>query len=88
MRVGFIGLPNTPDATAEVHRRMFVEQALARLKPDDVVVLALRHFLDLELADIAVLLAVPLQTVNTLLRTARTRLRDLLDHASPDQVSR
>ncbi len=79
---------STPDATAEVHRRMLVEQALARLKPDDVVVLALRHFLDLELADIAVLLDIPLQTVNTRLRSARARLRDSLDHASSDQVSR
>ena len=79
---------STPDATAEVHQRLLVERALARLKPDDVVVLALRHFLDLELADIAILLDVPLQTVNTRLRTARARLRDLLDHASPDQVSR
>ena len=77
-----------PDATADIHRRMLVEQALARLKPDDVVVLALRHFLDLELADIAVLLDVPYQTVNTRLRSARARLRDLLDQSSLDQVSR
>jgi RNA polymerase sigma factor (sigma-70 family) len=78
---------STSDATADVHRRLLVEQAFARLKPDDVVVLALRHFLDLELADIAVLLDVPLQTVNTRLRSARSRLRDLLEQ-SPRQVSR
>lgn len=79
---------STPDATAGVHRRMLVEQALARLKPDDVVILALRHFLDLELADIAVLLDVPLQTANTRLRAARARLRDLLAQSSPDEVPR
>lgn len=78
----------TPDATAEIHRRMLVEQALVRLKPDDVVILALRHFLDLELADIAVLLDVPLQTVNTRLRSARARLRERLDQSSSDQVPR
>jgi RNA polymerase sigma-70 factor, ECF subfamily len=79
---------STPDATAEIHRRLLVEQALARLKPDDVVVLALRHFLDLELADIAVLLELPIQTVNTRLRSARSRLRDSLDQSSSDQVPR
>jgi RNA polymerase sigma-70 factor (ECF subfamily) len=79
---------STPDATAEVHRRLLVEQAFGRLKPDDVVVLALRHFLDLELADIAVLLDIPYQTVNTRLRSARTRLRDLLDQSSRHQVPR
>jgi RNA polymerase sigma factor (sigma-70 family) len=79
---------STPDATAEIHRRLLVEQALARLKPDDVVVLALRHFLDLELADMAVLLELPIQTVNTRLRSARARLRDSLDQSSSDQVPR
>jgi RNA polymerase sigma-70 factor, ECF subfamily len=78
----------TPDATAEIHRRLLVEQAFARLKPDDVVVLALRHFLDLELADMAVLLELPIQTVNTRLRSARSRLRDSLDQSSSDQVPR
>jgi RNA polymerase sigma-70 factor, ECF subfamily len=78
----------TPDATAEIHRRLLVEQAFARLKPDDVVVLALRHFLDLELADMAVLLELPIQTVNTRLRSARARLRDSLDQSSSDQVPR
>lgn len=75
------------DASAAVHQRLLVEQAFAQLKPDDVVVLALRHFLDLELADIAVLLDIPYQTVNTRLRSARSRLRDLLSQSS-DQVPR
>lgn len=79
---------STPDGTTDVHRRLLVEQALARLKPDDVVVLALRHFLDLELADIAVLLELPIQTVNTRLRSARSRLRDSLDQSPSDQVPR
>lgn len=79
---------SSPDATSEIHQRLLVEQAFARLRPDDVVVLALRHFLDLELADVAVLLDLPLQTVNTRLRSARSRLRDLLEQSSPDQVLR
>ena len=70
---------STPDATAEVHRRLLVEQAFSRLKADDVVVLALRFFLDLELEDIARLLDVPTPTAKTRLRSARLRLRDLID---------
>ncbi|MEX1334503.1 MAG: sigma-70 family RNA polymerase sigma factor [Candidatus Limnocylindrales bacterium] len=77
----------TPDASAEVHRRMLVEEALGRLKPDDVVVLALRHFLDLQLDDIATLLDIPLPTAKTRLRTARLRLRDQLDRQTPREVT-
>jgi RNA polymerase sigma-70 factor (ECF subfamily) len=72
------------DATAEVHRRIEVERAFARLKPDDVVVLALRHLVDLQIEDIAWLLDVPLPTAKTRLRTARLRLRDLLETESSD----
>jgi RNA polymerase sigma-70 factor, ECF subfamily len=78
----------TPDATSSVHARLLLEQAFDKLKPDDVVVLALRHFLDLQLEDIAMLLDIPLQTVNTRLRSARSRLRGLLDENSSDQVPR
>jgi RNA polymerase sigma-70 factor (ECF subfamily) len=78
----------SPDATAEVHQRLFVEQALRQLKPDDIVVLTLRHYLDLQLADVAVLLDVPLATAKTRLRTARLRLREQLERQSPGEVSR
>ena len=78
----------TPDPAPAVHRRILLAQAFERLKPDDVVVLALRHFLDLQLEDIASLLELPLQTVNSRLRAARARLRTYLDEPSSDQVSR
>ena len=78
----------TPDRTTEVHRRLLVEQALRQLKPDDIVLIALRYFLDLQLADIAVLLDLPVQTVNTRLRAAKARLRSYLDQPISDQVSR
>ena len=77
-----------PDPAPEVQRRVLLDQAFERLKPDDVVVLSLRHFLDLQLDDIALLLDVPLQTVNSRLRAARARLRTHLEEQSPDQVSR
>jgi len=76
----------SPDATAEVHRRLLVEQALQQLKPDDIVVLALRHFLDLQLEDVAVLLDVPLPTAKTRLRSARIRLREQLERRSSGEV--
>jgi len=78
----------SPDHSSAVHQRLLLEQAFDRLKPDDVVVLALRHFLDLQLADIALLLDVPLPTAKTRLRSARLRLRKLLDEQSPDRRSR
>jgi RNA polymerase sigma-70 factor (ECF subfamily) len=78
----------SPDATAEVHQRLFVEQALRQLKPDDIVVLTLRHYLDLQLEDVAVLLDVPVPTVNSRLRSARARLREQLERQSPGEVPR
>lgn len=76
------------DATYEVHQRLLVEQALEQLKPDDIVVLTLRHYLDLQLEDVAVLLDVPVPTVNSRLRSARARLREQLERQSPGEVSR
>ena len=70
---------STPDTASAVDEHIVVGQALDHLKPDDIVVLTLRHFLDLQLDDIAVLLDVPLSTAKTRLRTARQRLRRQLE---------
>jgi RNA polymerase sigma-70 factor (ECF subfamily) len=67
-----------------VQQRIAVEQAFAGLKPDDVVVLALRHFVDLELEDIARLLDVPLATAKTRLHSARKRLRARIEEQATD----
>jgi RNA polymerase sigma-70 factor, ECF subfamily len=77
----------TSDPTSSIHQRLLLEAAFDKLKADDVVVLALRHFLDLQLDDIALLLDVPLQTVNSRLRSARARLRTHLDEQPSDRVS-
>jgi RNA polymerase sigma-70 factor (ECF subfamily) len=79
---------STADRTGEVHSRILVEQALDRLKPDDIVVVSLRYFLDLQIDDIAVLLDVPLSTAKTRLRAAMTRLRDEIERQGSDQVAR
>ena len=78
----------TPDASADIHRRLRVEEALHEIKPDDVVVRALRHFMDLQLDDIALLLDVPLPTAKTRLRSARLRLRERLERHDSGEVSR
>jgi len=77
-----------PDATKDVHDRVLVEQALQRLEPDDRVVLALRHYRDLTIEDIAQLLDVPSSTASSRLRTARARLRQVLERSAPDGVNR
>ena len=63
-----------------------MEQALQQLKPDDIVVLTLRHYLDLQLEDVAAAPRLPVPTVNSRLRSARARLREQLERQSPDQV--
>jgi RNA polymerase sigma-70 factor (ECF subfamily) len=78
----------TPDGTAEVDRRIQVEWALGQLKADDIVVLALAYFLDLELEDIGSLLDVPCPTAKSRLRSARARLRAELDREARHQVER
>jgi len=78
----------TPDTTSAVDQQIVVGQALDRLKPDDIVVLTLRHFLDLQLDDIALLLDVPVPTAKTRLRTARERLRRKLERDGTDGVTR
>ena len=78
----------TPDGTADVDRRILVEQTLHQLKADDIVVLALAHFLDLQIEDISFLLAVPVPTAKSRLRSARARLRAELEREARHQVKR
>jgi RNA polymerase sigma-70 factor (ECF subfamily) len=78
----------TPDASKAVHDRLLVEQALKSLDPDDRVVLALRHYHDLTIEDIAQLLDVPSSTANSRLRTARARLRDALERSAAEAMHR
>ena len=66
--------PIAPDPAGSADDRIVVEQALASLKPDDRIVLALRYYKDLKLADIAELLAIPTGTVKSRLNKAHDRL--------------
>ena len=49
---------------------------------------ALRHYRDLTIEDIAQVLDVPVSTANSRLRTARARLRDVLDGSVPAGAER
>jgi len=79
---------SAPDASAEVHDRMQIEQGFARLKPDDRIVLALRYYRDLRIEDIAAVLAIPSGTATSRLRTAHIRLRDVIERSEPKEASR
>lgn len=68
----------TPDPTDAVHDRDQLARGLARLKPDDQVLLALRYAEDLRVEDIARMLAVPAGTVMSRLHHATRRLREAL----------
>jgi RNA polymerase sigma-70 factor (ECF subfamily) len=77
-----------PDALGRSHDRIVIEQALAGLKPDDRVVLALRYFHDLKLDDIAALLDIPTGTVKSRLNHAHARLRSAIERSVPVTTSR
>jgi RNA polymerase sigma-70 factor (ECF subfamily) len=76
-----------PDALGRSHDRIVIEQALAGLKPDDRVVLALRYYHDLKLDDIATLLDVPTGTVKSRLNHAHARLRAAIERTVPGRTS-
>lgn len=73
--------PVAPDPAGRSDDRIVVEQALARLRPDDRVVLALRYYRDLKLGDIAELLDIPTGTVKSRLNKAHDRLRRAIDES-------
>ena len=80
--IGHAESVTTPDLAPEVQRRMVVGQALAGLKPDDIVVIVLRHFLDLQIDDIAALLDIPVPTAKGRLRAAMSRLQQQLEEST------
>lgn len=69
---------SSPDISPAVDERVRLEQALARLKPDDQIILALRYNHDLKLDDIAAALDIPSGTVKSRLNRAHAGLRKLL----------
>jgi len=79
---------STPDASRVVHDKLQIEQGLARLKPDDRIVLALRYYRDLKVEDIAKVLDIPAGTVKSRLNHAHARLRTAIEQAQSKDASR
>jgi len=78
----------TPDVSGGLHDKLLVEQALALLKPDDQVILGLRYYRDLALADIARILDLPVGTVKSRLNHAHSRLRTAIERLQRGAGSR
>ena len=66
------------DPFAGTEERDELDRALARLKPDDQVILALRYYRDLAIDDIALLMDVRPGTVMSRIHRAQARLRTIL----------
>ena len=64
----------TADVSPQTDARLLVEEGLARLKPDDRIVLALRYFYDLKVNDIATVLDIAPGTVKSRINHAQERL--------------
>lgn len=73
----------TPDASDEVVAKVLIEEGLAKLKPDERLILALRYYRDLRIDDIADLLEVPRGTATSRLRAAHARLRRVIEQSEP-----
>jgi RNA polymerase sigma-70 factor (ECF subfamily) len=78
----------TTDVSQQIDARLLVEESLARLKPDDRIVLALRYFYDLRVDDIAMVLDIPPGTVKSRLNHAQSRLRAIVDRTQREGGSR
>ena len=67
------------DALERTRLRVALDRTLAELEPDHAVVIVLRFYLDLAVADIAVRLGIPEGTVKSRLHSGLGRLRAALD---------
>ena len=72
------------DPTAAVPDELVLRQALAGLKPDDRLVLALRFYRDLKVDDIAAAMDIKPRAASSRLHRALERLRTILDEDRPE----
>jgi RNA polymerase sigma-70 factor (ECF subfamily) len=78
--------PTAGDDQAAVDRRADLGVAIARLGPDDRVILALRYYRDLPIDEIGRLLGVPSGTVKSRVHNALRRLHDVLDETETEEA--
>ncbi len=67
------------DPTVVVPDEVAIERALARLRPDDRIVLALRYYRDMKVDDIAAAMGIRPRAASSRLHRALERLRKVLD---------
>jgi len=87
-RATFMGLASEhaePAAESGVVTQLIMREALRKLEDMDREILLLREFEQLDYADIAELLNLPVNTVRSRLFRARTALRELLSEKSPSR---
>jgi RNA polymerase sigma-70 factor, ECF subfamily len=75
------------DPTAAVPDELVIRRALAQLKPDDRLVLALRFYRDMKVDDIAAAMDIQPRAATSRLHRALERLRRVLDEQSPEVLS-
>ena len=73
------------DSTERIEESELLAEAIATLRPDDRVVLALRYYRDLKVDDIAEVLEIPPNTVTSRLHRAHARLRAALDSVDSEE---
>lgn len=78
----------TADHVGQTENRQVISAAIASLSPDHQVVVALRFYRDLTVADIAARLGVPVGTVQSRLHYALKRLHDAIGPADPQGTER
>jgi len=74
--LGTVGRPPYCDPTAAVDARLDVDAALATLPPDYRAAVALRDLADLDYAEIAAVLRIPIGTVRSRIARGRATLAD------------
>jgi RNA polymerase sigma-70 factor (ECF subfamily) len=83
MEVQVVGIADTSSATPDPSSALAdldqLERAFRRLKPEDRALIVLRHYLDLQLPEIAATLRLPLGTVKSRLHRSMDALRASLE---------
>ena len=79
--------PSIDDASARTADRDLLDSILRRLPADQRVVVVLRYYFDLELADIATTLGIPVGTAKSRLHRAGSVMRTAMADLDPEAVT-
>jgi RNA polymerase sigma-70 factor (ECF subfamily) len=79
--------PSIEDASARTADRDLLDTMLRRLPPEQRVVVVLRYYFDLEVADIAAALGIPVGTAKSRLHRSVSSMRLALADVDPDRAA-